>query len=143
MNIFSVCINLLPSKILLAIIIVIFFNASCRMGKPKRLRSNPKLPAREIKPPSGPSKLCQWSDLSMQEAIKAVHEGKMSINRAAMEHTIPPTTLKDCLSGRVKHGTKPNCRYDITVMLLYCSVVALCSFKQHLERQVQKTVEIW
>ena len=45
--------------------------------------------------------------ISMQEAIKAVHEGKMSINRAAMEHAVPPTTLKDRLSGRVKHGTKP------------------------------------
>ena len=43
----------------------------------------------------------------MQEAMKAVHEGKMSINRAAMEHGVPPTTPKDCLSGRVKHGTKP------------------------------------
>ena len=30
------------------------------MGKPKRLRSNPKLPPREIKPPNCPSKLCQW-----------------------------------------------------------------------------------
>ena len=30
----------------------------------------------------------------------------MSINRAAMEHVVPPTTLKDRLSGRVKHGTK-------------------------------------
>ena len=55
------------------------------MGKPKWLRSNPKLPPREIKLPNCPSKLCQWSDLSMQEAMKAVHEGKMSINRAAME----------------------------------------------------------
>ena len=51
------------------------------MGKPKRLRSNPKLPAREIKLPNSPSKFCQWSDLSMQEVMKAVHEGKMSINR--------------------------------------------------------------
>ena len=55
------------------------------MGKPKRLRSNPKLPAREIKPTNPPSNLCQWSDLSMQEAMKAVHEGKMSINHAAIE----------------------------------------------------------
>ena len=31
----------------------------------------------------------------------------MSINRAAMEYAVPPTTLKDRLLGRVKHGTKP------------------------------------
>ena len=44
---------------------ICFHYPSCRMGKPKRLRSNPKLPAREIKPPNRPSKFCQWSDLSM------------------------------------------------------------------------------
>ena len=71
------------------------------MGKPKRLRSNPKLPAREIKPPNRPSKFRQWSDVSMKEAMKAVHDGKMSINRAAVEHGVPPTTLKDRLSSSV------------------------------------------
>ena len=35
----------------------------------------------------------------MQEAMKAVHEGKMSINRAAMEYAVLPTTLKDHLSA--------------------------------------------
>ena len=29
------------------------------------------------------------------------------INRAVMEHGIPRTTLKDCLSGRVGHGANP------------------------------------
>jgi len=77
------------------------------MGKP---RSNPKLPGREIKPPNRLSKFCQWSDVSMKEAMKAVHDGKISINRAAVEHSVLPTTLKDCLSGRVKHGTKPGPR---------------------------------
>ena len=67
------------------------------MGKTKRLRSKPKLPAREIKPPNRPSKFRQWSDVSMKDAMKAVHDGKMSINRAAVEHGVPPTTLKDRL----------------------------------------------
>ena len=31
----------------------------------------------------------QWSDLSVQKVIEAVHEGKMSINRAGMEHCVP------------------------------------------------------
>ena len=68
------------------------------------------LPDREIKPPNRPAKLCQWSNKSMKEALKAVHDGKMSINRAAVEHGVPPTTLKDRLSGRVKYGTKPGPR---------------------------------
>ena len=80
------------------------------MGKPKQLRSNPKLPDRKIKPPNHLSKFCQWSDASMKEAMKAVHNGKMPINHAALEHGVPPTTLKDRLSGRVKHGTKPGPR---------------------------------
>ena len=42
------------------------------------------LPDREIKPPNRPAKLCQRSDKSMKEALKAVHDGKMSINRAAV-----------------------------------------------------------
>ena len=39
--------------------------------------------------------------------MEAVRKGPISINRAALLHGIPPTTLKDCLSGRVVHGTKP------------------------------------
>ena len=46
----------------------------------------------------------------MKEAMKAVHEGKMSIDRAAVEYGMPPTTLKDRLSGRVRHDTKPGPR---------------------------------
>ena len=29
------------------------------------------------------------------------------INRAAMEYGVSPTTLKDCMSGRVEHGVNP------------------------------------
>jgi len=77
------------------------------MGKPKRLRSNPKLPPREIKPPNRPSKLCQWSDLSMQEAMKAVHERKMSINRAAMESvTGSPVSLSHLRMGAPTEPTQ-------------------------------------
>ena len=49
-----------------------------------------------------------WSRAQMDAAIKAVMSGStVSINRAAKDHGIPPTTLKDRLSGRVLDGTKP------------------------------------
>ena len=43
----------------------------------------------------------------MIAAMEDVRDGKMSINRSASVHGVPRTTLKDRLSGRVKHGTKP------------------------------------
>ena len=42
----------------------------------------------------------------MEKAIEAVMSG-VRINRAAMEHGIPRTTLKDRVSGRVGHGDNP------------------------------------
>ena len=42
----------------------------------------------------------------MKAAIDAVKSGG-SINHAALDHGVPCTTLKDRLSGRVVHGTKP------------------------------------
>ena len=38
--------------------------------------------------------------------MKAVETGSL-INQAALDHGVPPTTLKDRLSGRVKHSDKP------------------------------------
>ena len=44
----------------------------------------------------------------MDAAIKAVMNGSAdSINAAARGHGVPPTTLKNRLSGRVVHGTNP------------------------------------
>lgn len=43
----------------------------------------------------------------MTAAIEAVEYGNSGINRAAMTHGVPKTTLKDRLSGRVEHGSKP------------------------------------
>ena len=54
-----------------------------------------------------PSKLKQWNDEDMLLAIEAVRSGKMGTNEAARAHSVPPSTLKDRLSGRVKHGSKP------------------------------------
>ena len=51
------------------------------------------------------AKLRIWSNQSMLQAMETVKSGYMGMNRAAIEHGVPRTTLKDRLSGRVIHGT--------------------------------------
>ena len=48
-----------------------------------------------------------WSDISIVSAMEAVKDGTVSINEAILLHEVPVTTLKDRLSGRVVHGTRP------------------------------------
>ncbi len=67
-------------------------------------------PALLSKRPRLPTKRKNWSNASMLAAIEAVRKGDISINKAALLHGIPSTTLKDRLSGRVAHGTKPGPR---------------------------------
>jgi len=43
----------------------------------------------------------------MIKAMNAVTSNEMGMNEAAAQHGVPPTTLKNRLSGRLKHGTKP------------------------------------
>jgi len=43
----------------------------------------------------------------MLATMKSVQEGELGVNEAAKQHGVPPTTLKDCMSGRVQHGTTP------------------------------------
>jgi len=43
----------------------------------------------------------------MTSALNAVLENGVSSNMAAAMHGVPPSTLKDRLSGCVKHGDKP------------------------------------
>lgn len=43
----------------------------------------------------------------MVSAMETVKSGTVSINKAALLHLVPRTTLKNHLSGRVVHGTKP------------------------------------
>ena len=50
-----------------------------------------------------PRKRKQWMNEQMEQAMKAVETGS-KINQA--DHGVPPTTLKDRLSGRVQHGVK-------------------------------------
>ena len=46
----------------------------------------------------------------MFAAIKSVKNESSGINQAALLHEVPKTTLKNRLSGRVVHGTKPGPR---------------------------------
>ena len=39
--------------------------------------------------------------------MKLVETARCGVNEAARMYSIPPTTLKDRVSGRVKHGKKP------------------------------------
>ena len=48
-----------------------------------------------------------WSNAQMLAATKSIQEGQFGPNEAAKQHGIPPAMLKDCLSGRVQHETKP------------------------------------
>ena len=43
----------------------------------------------------------------METAMEAVMNGKTSINKAAVMYNVPCTSLKDRLSGKVVHGTRP------------------------------------
>ena len=43
----------------------------------------------------------------MIAAMEAVETCKSGINRAAVDHGVPKTILKNRLSGRVRHGKKP------------------------------------
>ena len=46
--------------------------------------------------------------------MDAVYSGALGINQAALEYGIPPTTLKDLITGRVVHGTKMGAKPYLT-----------------------------
>ena len=67
----------------------------CSQSAPAILRS----PAKKVK-------RRQWTDTQMKADLEAVASGSL-VNRAAVDHGMPPTTLKDRLAGQVQHGDKP------------------------------------
>lgn len=75
---------------------------------PKKCRK--KLPHANLKKAAGaPAKHCLWMQEQMDAAIKAFKDG-WGINRAARDHGIPPTMLKDRISGKVQNGVRPSPR---------------------------------
>ena len=57
--------------------------------------------------PRQSTKRKKWTEEGMKKTIEAVETGESGINRAALDHGIPKSTLKDRISGRVLHGRKP------------------------------------
>ena len=51
----------------------------------------------------------QWNGAQMLSAIETAMSG-VSANQATRQHGVPPSTLKDRLSGHVLHGAKPGPR---------------------------------
>ena len=80
-----------------------------RKGQRKRLTKRKRAssaPAVMVSPSKRSSKRKLWTDTQMTAAMESVKAGS-GINRAALDHGIPRSTLKDRISGRVLHGTKP------------------------------------
>ena len=48
----------------------------------------------------------QWTNEQMKSVMEAVETTTCGVNEAARVYGVPATTLKDRISGRVKHGTK-------------------------------------
>ena len=89
----------------------------CSRSAPPALQSPVKRPRRK-----------QWSEEQMEAALKVVKCGSC-VTRAAIDHDIPPMTLKDRLRGRMENSGKP--RYlntedenQLANFLMQCSSVA-------------------
>ena len=54
-----------------------------------------------------PSKQKQWSEKLILTALDAVIKDGLSGNKAAILHGLPPSTLKNRLSGCVEHRKNP------------------------------------
>ena len=72
----------------------------------RRSKSAPPSISTAVKPRQS-TKRKKWTEEGMKKAIEAVETGGSGVNRAALDHGIPKSTLKDRISGRVLHGRKP------------------------------------
>ena len=75
---------------------------------PSRGKQRGRPRSRSVCPPSPKKtqKRKQWAEKSMLAALDAVKCGAIVL-RAAQQHGVPRQTLRDRVSGRVTHGTKP------------------------------------
>ena len=85
--------------------------------KKKGFRRSPLAPtgSKSIRKPQRPQRRKQWTAEQMDAALYSVTHDGLSGNRAADLHGVPRSTLKDRLSGRVKHGTNPGPKPYLTV----------------------------
>ena len=49
----------------------------------------------------------QWNDKDMELAMQSVNDKRMTLRGAAKKFSVPYSTLKDRVQGRVMHGTRP------------------------------------
>ena len=87
------------------------------MPKKKGFRRSPLAPtgSKSIRKPQRPQRRKQWTAEQMDATLYSVTHHGLSGNRAADLHGVPRSTLKDRLSGRVKHGTNPGPKPYLTV----------------------------
>ena len=78
----------------------------------------------------------QWTTKQMEAVVKVVKSGS-GVNRAAIDHGIPPTTLKDRLCGKVKQEASGRPRYlnkeeetKLSSFLKQCSSIGLGKARQ-------------
>ena len=78
----------------------------------------------------------------MIAAMEFVEDGEGSINQVVTVHGMPKSTLKDRLSGRVQHGSKPGIQpyfskeeeAEISTFLQKCSVMGYGKTRQDVLR---------
>ena len=100
-------------------------------------------------PTNRPSTLKKWKDDNMLAAMQAVRSGQCGANKAARLHNVPPTTLKDRLSGRVKHGDKPGPdpylteaeEEELSTFLMNCSKIGYGKTRREVFGIVQRTIK--
>ena len=85
----------------------------------------------------------------MKAAMEAVRSGKYGANKAEKLYEIPPSTLKDRLSGRVKHGRKPGPdpyltdaeEKELSAFLVQCADIGYGKTRREVFGIVQQTIE--
>ena len=81
----------------------------------------------------------------MLAAMQAVRSGQRGANKAARLHYVPPTTLKDRLSGRVKHVDKPYLteaeEEELSTSLMNCSKLGYGKTRREVFGIVQRTIK--
>jgi len=113
------------------------------MAVVKRLKLQLSKPVR-----NRPTKLCQWNDKSMVNALDMVASGKMGVNRAVLEFGVLRTTLKDRVAGRVVHsynmGLKPYLNYEeekeLVEFLINCSKMGYGRMRQDVMKLVERGI---
>lgn len=106
-------------------------------------------PLHPLRPTNRPKTLKKWDDKSMLAAIEAVCSGKYGANQAVRFFSVPPSTLKDRLSGRVKHGDKSGPAPYLTLeeeneladFLVKCSQIGYGKTRREVIGIVQRTLK--